>query len=120
MMDIEQYLRENKPELPDEGQFLIETNARLNNVEGIRRCVQTEHHRGRAALTFALIGGFIFGCLATAFITLFPAPRIGFDSSTFYKIVAVLQEWRDYFIALIAVCAIALGVVFISRRKEAI
>ena len=40
MKDIEQYLRENRPETPVEGQFLIETNARLSKVEGIRRSVE--------------------------------------------------------------------------------
>ena len=46
MMDIEQYLRDNKPEMPEEGQFLVETNARLRNVEGVKKCVDEDLRRG--------------------------------------------------------------------------
>ena len=47
MKDIEQILREGKPELPDEGAFLIETNARLSKVEGIKQEVDGERRRGQ-------------------------------------------------------------------------
>ena len=36
------------------------------------------------------------------------------------KVVAGLQEWKEFLIAIIAGCAIALGVVFMSRKKEAL
>ena len=50
MKDLEQFLRDNAPETPEEGQFLLETNARLNAVEGIKKTVDGERHRGRVAL----------------------------------------------------------------------
>ena len=59
--DIEQYLRDNAPGIPDEGQFLIETNARLRNVEGIKQTVDTERRRGRE---------FLFGGIALLSIAL--------------------------------------------------
>ncbi len=34
--------------------------------------------------------------------------------------MAGLKEWEELLIALIAGCAIALGVVFMSRKKEAL
>ena len=49
MKDIEQFLRENAPDTPAEGQFMIETNARLNAVEGIKKEVDGARHRGRIA-----------------------------------------------------------------------
>ena len=32
MKDFEQYIRHNAPDTPEEGQFMIETNALLNEV----------------------------------------------------------------------------------------
>lgn len=36
------------------------------------------------------------------------------------KAMAGLKEWEEFLIAIIAGCAIALGVVFMSRKKEAL
>lgn len=41
-------------------------------------------------------------------------------TSAIAKVVAGLQEWKEFLIAIIAGCAIALGVVFMSRKKEAL
>lgn len=120
MMDIEQYLRENKPEMPEEGQFLIETNMRLNNVEGIKKCVDEDRHRGRTALRVALVAGFILGCIATLLVIFYPIPFIEADMSLFSKIVDYLQEWKDVFIVLIAGCTILLGVLSVTRTKESV
>ena len=68
MKDIEQYLRDNAPETPAEGQFLIETNARLNAVEGIKKTVDGERRRGRIALIVALAAGLVLGCLITLLV----------------------------------------------------
>ena len=120
MMDIEQYLRDNKPEMPEEGQFLVETNARLRNVEGVKKCVDEDRHRGRVALIIALGAGLVLGCLATLLVVFYPMPSIEVNSSALAKAVAGLKEWKEFLIALIAGCAIALGVVFMSRKKEAL
>ena len=120
MMDIEQYLRDNKPEMPEEGQFLVEPNARLCNVEGVKKCVDEDRHRGRVALMIALGAGLVFGCLATLLVVFYPLPAINVNSSALAKAMAGLKEWEELLIALIAGCAIALGVVFMSRKKEAL
>ncbi|MBO4264013.1 MAG: hypothetical protein J5871_04975 [Bacteroidales bacterium] len=120
MMDIEQYLRENKPEMPEEGQFLIETNARLRNVEGVKQCVDEDRHRGRTALIIALATGLVLGCLVTLLAVCYPVPSMGAGSAAFDTLIAGLQAWKEVFIALIAACAIALGVVLMTRRQEAL
>jgi len=120
MMDIEQYLRDNKPEMPEEGQFLVETNARLCNVEGVKKCVDEDRHRGRVALIIALGAGLVLGCLATLLVVIYPFPSIEVNQSALAKVVAELLKWKAFLIALIAGCAIALGVVFMSRKKEAL
>ena len=119
MMDIEQYLRDNKPEIPEEGQFLIETNARLCNVEGVKKCVDEDRHRGRMALIIALAVGLGLGCLTTLLVVFCPLPTTEVGQSAIAMIMAGLKEWKEFMIALVAVCAIALGVVFMARKKEA-
>ena len=119
MMDIEQYLRDNKPEMPEEGQFLVETNARLRNVEGVKKCVDEDLRRIRMALIIALAVGLGLGCLATLLIVFYPMPSIEVGQSAIARIMAGLKEWKDFLIVLVAGCAIALGVVFLTRKKEA-
>ena len=119
MMDIEHYLRDNKPEMPEEGQFLVETNARLCNVEGVKKCVDEDRHQGRMALVIALAVGLALGCLMTLVVMIYPLPSIEVDQSAIARIMAGLKEWEEFLIALVAVCAIALGLVFLTRKKEA-
>ena len=119
MMDIEQYLRDNKPEMPEEGQFMIETNARLCNVEGVKKCVDEDRYRGRIALIIALTVGLALGCLMTLLVVFYPLPSIEVGQSAIAGILAELKEWKEFLIALVAVCSIALGVVFMTRKKEA-
>ena len=118
MMDIEQYLRDNKPEMPEEGQFLVETNARLCNVEGVKKCVDEDRHRGRKALIIALVTGIVLGCLTSMLVALYPLPSIEINHSVIAKAVATLQEWKEFLIALIAGCSIALGVILITRESS--
>ena len=118
-MDIEQYLRDNKPEMPEEGQFLVETNARLRNVEGVKKCVDEDLRRSRMALIIALAVGLGLGCLATLWVVFYPMPSIDVGQSAIARIMAGLMEWKEFLIALVAGCAIALGVVFMARKKEA-
>ena len=119
MMDIEQYLRDNKPEMPEEGQFMVETNARLRNVEGIKKCVDEDLRRSRMALIIALAVGLGLGCLATLWVVFYPMPSIEVGQSDIALIMAGLMEWKEFLIVLVAGCAIALGVVFMTRNNEA-
>ena len=119
MMDIEQYLRDNKPEMPEEGQFLVETNARLRNVEGGKKCVNEDLRRRRMALIITLAVGLALGCLISLWVVFYPMPSIEVGQSAIARIMAGLKEWKDFLIALVAGCAIALGVVFMTRKNEA-
>ena len=118
MKDIEQYLRQNKPETPDEGQFIIETNARLSNVEGIKGTVDAERHRGRLMLVIALVAGLVIGCLFTLFVVFFPVPSIETELSAFSKAIVSLKEWKALLLVPVAACAIALGMFLMNRKKE--
>lgn len=127
MKDIEQILRENKPQTPAEGQFMIETNARLNNVEGIRQTVEAERRRGRVALLAALVAGLVIGCLVTLFAMLYPIhlPALNDtllpgDGGFLARAAEYLRDYRAILFAAIASCAIALGLVLTFRKREAL
>ena len=107
MKDFEQFLRDNAPETPEEGQFLLETNARLNAVEGIKKTVDGERRRGRIALTVALVAGLVIGSGVTLFLMLCPAKFLP------------LQESKEVFWGLIAVCSVALGIRFLKKKRVA-
>ena len=115
--DIEQYLRDNAPGIPDEGQFLIETNARLRNVEGIKQTVDTERRRGRSILIITLVAGLVLGCLATLLVLFYPA-RSAADSSAFIQALEALRAGRELLFGGIALLSIALGVVSLGKKRQ--
>jgi len=120
MKDIEQILRDNKPELPDEGAFLIETNARLSKVEGIKSEVAAQQHRSRRALIIALVAGLAIGCLLTLFVMFFPAEALEAGETFLARAASTIQEYRQYLLIPFAACAIALGMVMMRQKKEVI
>lgn len=120
MKDIEQLLRDNVPDTPDEGQFMIEMNARLNQVEGIKQTVDGEHRRWRIVLIIALIAGLMLGCAVTALVLLYPLQPLHVDESFLTKTVQTLQRYRSILFGFIAACATALGVAFLTGHRQPI
>ena len=118
MKDIEQYLRDNAPETPAEGQFIIETNARLNAVEGIKKTVDGERRRGRIALVVALAAGLVLGCLITLLVLFYPVQPAQADSSAFTQALEALQDKKEFLYGGIAVLAVALSIVSLNRKRE--
>ena len=117
MKDIEQYLRENAPETPEEGQFMIETNARLNAVEGIKKTVDGDHRRWRLALIVALAAGLVLGCVITLLVLFIPAQPAA-DSSAFAKALEALQDKQEFLFGGVALLAVALGIVSLRKKEE--
>ena len=71
------------------------------------------------ALIIALAVGLALGCLMTLLVVFYPMPSIEVGQSAVARMLAGLKEWKEFLIALVAVCAIALGIVFMTRKKEA-
>jgi hypothetical protein len=120
MKDIEKYLRENAPEVPEEGQFLIETNARLSAVEGIKKTVDGERRRGRIALIITLISGLVIGCAATLLVMFYPIRPEQPDVSVIARSVESLRGYKEVLMGVVAFFALALGIVFGTRRQGVI
>ncbi len=120
MKDIEQFLRENAPDMPDDGQFMVETNARLNSVEGIKKTVDGERRRWRKALVIALVVGLAVGCLLTLLVLFCPFEPVQAEDSTLIKALEAMQHGKEFLFGIIAALAIALGVVSITKKREAL
>ena len=120
MKDIDQFLRENAPETPDEGQVLIETNARLDSVEGIKKTVDGENRRWRVALIIALAAGLVLGCIMTLLVMFYPVQPARADVSVVARAVESLRDYKEVLMGGIACCAIALGLLFMTRKREAL
>ena len=120
MKDIEQYLRDNAPETPAEGQFMIETNARLNAVEGIKKTVDGERRRGRITLIIALAAGLVLGCLVTLLVLFYPVQPVQADSTAFTKAMEALQDKKEFLFGAVACLAIALGLVSLTKKQETV
>lgn len=125
MKDIEQILRENAPHIPDEGQFMIETAARLKSVEGLKAEVEHSHRHGRRAMIIALVAGIALGGIAVLMM-LHPADVSSLlpeDSSAGIpfvdKVLATARaNIRDIIFILIAAVAVALGLTTLPHRHE--
>jgi len=117
MKDLEQYLRDNKPGKPGSENFMIELNAKMEAVEGIKKTVAEERKHSRTALVYALIAGIVLGCLLTLFVMLVPSPAETLGSETISNIVAFLREWQILLALPIAGCAITLGLLGLKRRE---
>ena len=119
MNDIEQFLRENRPQQPSEGDFMIEVNSRLEAVERVKQAVSAERRRSRALLLAALAAGLLVGCLITIIILLHPVAPGSLGTQFIARLSMFLQGWARYIIMLlIAGGAIALGLAFASPRRE--
>ncbi|MBR3012278.1 MAG: hypothetical protein IKH60_03020 [Bacteroidales bacterium] len=120
MKDLDRFLRENAPETPEEGQFLIETNARLDSVEGIKKTVDGENRRWRVALIIALAAGLVLGCIITLIVMFYPVQPARADVSAVARAVESLRDYKEALMGAIAFCAVALGLLLMSRKCEAL
>ena len=119
MNDIEQFLRDNKPQTPSEDNFIIEMNARLEAAESVRRVVAEQRRRNRSKLLAALVAGIALGCLFTAIVLLRPVSATAFNTEFMVRLSLFLHSWARYIIMLlIAVGAITLGLVFAVPRRR--
>ena len=120
MKDLDKFLRENAPEAPEEGQFLIETNALLDSVEGIKKTVDGENRRWRVALIIALAAGLVLGCIITLIVMFYPVQPARADVSAVARAVESLRDYKEVLMGAIAICAVALGLLLMSRKREAL
>ena len=117
MNDLEQYLRDNKPIVKDNPTFILETQRRMEAVEGIKGEVDRQRRSGRRALIIALVAGLVAGVLVTAIAFLYPVDPESVGKGILDSIRLFLQEFRQYLLFPVALLAITLGIVLTSGRR---
>ena len=109
MTEIDDFLRENKPQVKDDPTFILETQRRLGQVEGIKAEVDRQRHHGRVALIAALVFGLVLGVCAASIAFLYPADTASVKEGFFQSTCSFLQTYRNYILLPVAVLAIGLG-----------
>ena len=120
MSEIEDFLRENKPQVKNDPTFILETRRRLDQVEGIKAEVDRQRGHGRRALIVALVAGLAIGVLATVVAFLYPVDAQSVGDGLIQSIRLFLQSYRQYLMLPVAALAIALALVLFKGNKYAI
>lgn len=115
-INIDNYLRENKPVVKDDPAFLLETRRRMDAVEGIKNEVDRQRINGRIILIITLIIGVAVGAAVTLLAYLYPA-EVSSAGSGFRQF---LDTWRQYLVLPVAAMAIALGLIIMLSGKKTV
>ena len=115
MSSIEDFLRENKPQVKEDPTFILEAQRRMVQVEGIKAEVDRQRSRGRVALIIALCGGLAIGVFATAITFLYPIDAQSSAEGLLRAARLFLQDYRQYLPMPVALRAITLAVVLFKR-----
>ena len=116
MKEIEEFLRETKPQVKDDPTFLLETRQRMAAVEGIKAEVDRQRSHSRMALVVTLVIGLALGLVAASVAFLYPVDAVSVKDGLWESVCLFLATWKQYLLLPVAVLAIALGVV-LSKGK---
>ena len=117
MKDIEDFLRENKPQVKEDPTFILQAQRRMEQVEGIKAEVDRQSHRGRIAMIAALVTGLFIGIAATAIAFLYPVHPESVGNSLWQSARLFLQDYRQYLVYPVALFTISL-ILVLSRSKR--
>ena len=118
MKEIEDFLRENKPEVKKDPTFLLETRRRMEQVDGIKAEVDRQRSQGRVALIVTLAIGLAVGVVATAVAFLYPVDATSVGEGLWQSVRLFLETWKQYLPLPVALIAITLGLLLSLGRKQ--
>ena len=102
MKEIEDFLRENRPITKDDPTFILETQRRMEQVEGIKEEVDRQRRHGRVALILALAAGLALGVFATVIAFLYPLDVESASEGIVQSVRLFLQSYRQYLLMPVA------------------
>ena len=115
--NIEEFLREHKPQVKEDPTFLLETQRRMKQVEGIKAEVDRQRSHGRVLLIVTLVFGIVIGALATFIGYICPFNTENLGESAFAGIILFLTTWKHYFFILAAALSVSLAFLLSMGRK---
>ena len=115
--NIEEFLRSNKPQVKDDPTFLLETQRRMKQVEGIKAEVDRQRSHGRITLIVTLIIGIVIGVMATFIGYICPFNPDNMKEGAMAGVILFLTTWKQYFFILAAALSVSLAFLLSSTRK---
>ena len=115
-INIEEFLRNNKPVVEDDPAFMLEVQRRMKAVGGIKKEVDRQRRHGRFVILVTLFIGVALGIMATISVMLFPMVNI---KGQLADILASLAPWKPY-LAITAAIAVSLISIYLGDRSSLI
>lgn len=112
-INIEEFLRNNKPVVKDDPAFMLEVQLRMKAVEGIKKEVDRQRKHGRFVILVTLFIGVAVGIMATVFVMLFPLDIIKGQLADF---TTLLAPWKPY-LAIAAAIAVSLLSIYLGDNS---
>ncbi|MBR5199553.1 MAG: hypothetical protein IKW20_06960 [Bacteroidales bacterium] len=107
-MDIDSFLRDNKPQVKEDPAFLLEVQQKMRAVEGIKTEVDRQRRHGRIAVITALTAGLICGIIVTLLAYLYPIDPESVSEGVISSIRTFIGTWKHFLLVPVIGCAIAL------------
>ena len=117
-MDIESFLKENRPQVKENPLFLLEVQQKMRAVDGIKAEVDRQRRYGHMALVVALVAGLVAGAAVMVLAYFYPIDTQAMADGLFFSIMHAIEPWKQYLMIPIAGCAIALGLLLGTRRQS--
>jgi len=112
-INIDEFLRNNKPLVKDDPTFMLQVQRRMKAVEGIKNEVDRQRRHGHSAMVITLSIGLAAGIMATVFIMLFPLVN---TKSQLADILTSLAPWKPY-LAIAAAIAVSLLSIYLGDNS---
>ena len=116
--NIEEFLREHKPQVKEDPTFLLETQRRIRQVEGIKAEVDRQRSHGRITLIVTLVIGIVIGAMASFIGYIHPFDPDNLGDSAMAGIILFLTTWKQCFFVLSAALSVSLAFL-LSRSQHA-
>ncbi|MBR1538052.1 MAG: hypothetical protein IJ636_00940 [Bacteroidales bacterium] len=117
---IEEFLRNNKPQLDQNPTFLLEARQKMREVEGIKAEVDRQRGYGRNVILITLFTGLLVGTAATAIAFLCPVNPSVLGEGLWKSLRLFLDAWKTYLMFPVAGCAVTLGILLGRGRRQGV
>lgn len=107
-LDIEQYLRSNKPQVKNDPSFILETKRRIETVEAVKKGVDYQRSSGRMAVFVTLLVGLMVGVLVAIILLRFPIERL----------LISIELWKSYIFTAIPCVAVGIIILTLSNKNS--
>jgi hypothetical protein len=107
-LDIEQYLRSNKPQVKNDPAFILETKRRIETVEAVKKEVDYQRSSGRMAVFVTLLVGLMVGVLVAIILLRFPIERL----------LISIEVWKSYIFTSIPCVAVGIIILTLSNKNS--